>query len=285
MITIANDHLSVIVSPLGAEMQSITTRDGQSWLWNGDPAFWTGRSPILFPIVGKARGDQLTIEGKPFSMGQHGFARRSEWTLAEEGPGHCRFVLEASAATRTVYPFDFMLSLEHRLEGRAVSVSAEVSNRDSRPMPFGIGFHPAFLWPLPDSEGLDHTITLDNGAEPDLIRLQGGLVENKPLPSPFSRGALTLGHELFTADAMIFPDGAGAGLRYAAGQRAIHFTWTNLPNLAIWSKPDAPFICLEPWHGTAALQGGSAALEDRPFTDVLGPGATSRYGFKAELIG
>jgi galactose mutarotase-like enzyme len=266
-------------------MQSITTSDGQSWLWNGDPAFWTGRSPILFPMVGKAPGDQLTIEGQSFSMAQHGFARRSEWTLADSGESHCRFVLRASAATRTVYPFDFELALEHRLEGSAVAVTAEVTNRDQRPMPFGIGFHPAFVWPLPGCDGLDHTITLDNRAEPDLIRLRGGLVDNDPLPSPFKGGALVLRHELFTADAMVFPEGAGFGLRYGAGGRAIHFTWTNLPNLALWSKGGGPFVCLEPWHGTAALQGGSAALEDRPYTEVLGPGASSRYGFRAEFIG
>ena len=63
---IANGHLAVEVSSLGSEMQSIRTKDGKSWLWNGDAAFWTGRSPILFPIVGKAPDDTLTIDGKSY---------------------------------------------------------------------------------------------------------------------------------------------------------------------------------------------------------------------------
>lgn len=284
-IRIGNDHLSVEISPLGAEMQSIVTGDGQSWLWDGDAAFWSGRSPVLFPIVGKAPNDHVSIEGHRYPMGQHGFARRSEFELVATGPDHCLFELRSSQSSSSIFPFDFTLALEHRVEGRGVVVTAEVSNADHRPMPFGIGFHPAFVWPLPGCAGAEHSVTLDNGGEPDLVRLSGGLVRPETLPSPFNKGELVLDHGLFAADAMLFPKGAGAGLRYAAGGKAIRFTWENLPNFALWSKPGAPFICLEPWRGTAAEVGGSDGLAERPYCEVLGPGATGRYSFRAELVG
>jgi len=284
-IRIGNEHLTVEVSPLGSEMQSVVTSDGQSWLWHGDAAFWGGRSPVLFPMVGRAPNDQVSIGGERYGMSQHGFARRSEFALVESGADFCRFELAASEVSRTMYPFDFRLTLEHRVEDRAVVVTAEVSNRDHRPMPYGIGFHPAFVWPLPGCEGLEHSVKLDNGGEPALIRLSGGLVKPQRLPSPFEAGRLVLEHELFADDAMLFPDGAGAGLTYAAGDRAIRFTWENLPNFAIWSKPGAPFVCLEPWRGTAAEVGGSDELAERPYAEVLGPGATGRYSFKVEFVG
>ncbi|MGB3339407.1 MAG: aldose 1-epimerase family protein [Devosia sp.] len=282
---IGNEHLSVEVSPLGSEMQSIVSSDGQSWLWNGEAAFWNGRSPVLFPIVGKAPGDHIAIDGIRYPMGQHGFARRSEFELAASGPDFCRFELRSGLASHSIFPFEFALALEHRLNGRAVIVTAEVTNADHRPMPFGIGFHPAFVWPLPGCDGLEHSVTLDNGGEPELIRLSGGLVKPEPLPSPFEAGRLVLDPALFAADAMLFPEGAGAGLTYAAGDKAIRFTWENLPNLALWSKPGAPFVCLEPWHGTAAEVGGSDELSQRPHGDVLGSGATGRYSFRVELLG
>jgi galactose mutarotase-like enzyme len=128
-------------------------------------------------------------------------------------------------------------------------------------------------------------VVLDNGGEPALIRLAGGLVDPAALPSPFASGELVLKPDLFVADAMLFPEGAGAGLRYEAGEKAIRLTWENLPNLALWSKPGAPFICLEPWHGTAAEVGGSDDLSKRPYAEVLGPGATGRYAFRAEMMG
>lgn len=280
---IATEAITVEISSMGAEMQSIVTSDGASWLWDGDPAFWNGRSPLLFPMVGKAPNDHVTIDGQRYPMGQHGFARRSEFTLVDASAEHCCFELASGQASHSIYPFVFILSVEHRVSGRSVTVTAEVTNRDHRPMPFGIGFHPAFVWPLPGCDGQSHFVSLDQGGEPPLVQLSGGLVGPQPLPSPFHDGRLELDHALFQADALLFPEGAGAGLRYTANDRAIHFTWDNLPNLALWSKPDAPFICLEPWHGTAAEVGGSDRLDERPYAEILGPGATARYAFTATL--
>ncbi len=114
---IGNRHLAVDVSSLGAEMQALTSSDGRSWLWTGEATYWAGRSPILFPIVGKAADDKLAIGGAVYPMAQHGFARRSEFSLAASTPTMCRHELPASAATQAVYPFDFLLAVEHAVQG------------------------------------------------------------------------------------------------------------------------------------------------------------------------
>lgn len=282
---IANQHLAVDVSSLGAEMQALNGTDGKAWLWSGDPAWWNGRSPILFPIVGKAPDNRVTIDGQAYDMAQHGFGRRSEFMLDASTDTMCRYELVASDVTRAVYPFEFLLALTHALDGTVLTVSAEVENRDTKPMPFGLGFHSAFAWPLPGGEGRAHTVTLDNGGEPALTRLEGGLVNPQKLASPFKAGRLVLDHSMFDADAMIFPEGAGEGLTYAAeGGPALKFTFENLPNLAIWQKPGAPFLCIEPWHGTAAEAGGSNELVMRPYTVTLQPGAKARFGFTVEVV-
>lgn len=277
---IANEFLSIEVSALGAEMQSATTRDGANWLWNGDAAFWTGRSPVLFPIVGKAPNDTLLIDGRPYPMAQHGFARRREFALESASATACRYRLDASDETRAVYPFDFRLSVEHSLDGPALTIAATVENDGDSPMPFGLGFHPAFLWPLPGSEGRPHRITLDNGAEPLRQPLENGLLSQVREPSSFEKGRLLLAPDLFERDALVFPEGAGNGLTYAAeGGPALRFRFENLPNLALWTKPGAPFLCVEPWHGTAAEYGGSRELKDRPFTSTLAAGESRRFAF------
>lgn len=282
---IANQYLSVEVSSLGAEMQTLTSSDGKAWLWNGDATFWGGRSPVLFPMVGKAPENRISVDGKSYEMGQHGFARRSEFTLAASGDTSCRYELAASDATRAVYPFEFLLAVTHTLDGRKLTVASEVENRDSRPMPFGLGYHPAFLWPLPGAEGRTHTIALENGADPALVRLEGGLINPEKLASPFKGGRLTLDHAMFEEDAMIFPEGAGDSLTYAAeGGPQLKFSFENLPNLALWQKPGAPFICIEPWHGTAAENGGSDDLAKRPYGLVLQPGEKARFAFTVELL-
>lgn len=284
IVRIANDRLLVEVSALGAEMQSLASSDGRPWLWNGDATWWSGRSPILFPIVGKAPGDRLTVDGRQVEMAQHGFARRATFSLVEQGAARCSHRLSATDATRAVYPFEFALTLTHALDGDTLTVAADVENRDDSPMPFGIGFHPAFRWPLPGADGKPHVVALDNGAEPRLARLANGLLGPDRLPSPFSGGRLTVSPELFAQDAMIFPEGAGTGLTYGVdGGPKLRFRFDNLPNLALWTKPGAPFLCIEPWHGTAAEIGASNDLAARPFTATLAPGQTSRFAFAVEI--
>lgn len=283
-ILIENEELAVEVHHLGAEMQSLRTADGRDFLWNGNAQWWTGRSPILFPIVGKAPGDLIAVDGKTYPMAQHGFARRRIFDLVDHRTSACRHRIASTEATREVYPFDFSLVIEHRLDGRTLIVTAEVNNPGDGPLPFGIGFHPAFLWPLPGATGKTHWITLDNGAEPGVVQLENGLIGKTLHGSPFKAGRLELASSLFDKDALIFPEGAGTGLTYGAdGGPKLHFTFENLPNVALWQKPGAPFLCIEPWHGMAAHAGGTAELVERPYTVALAAGESMRFGFKVEI--
>ncbi|MEI4484977.1 aldose 1-epimerase family protein [Frigidibacter sp. MR17.14] len=272
------DTLTATVADHGAELQSLRFR-GQDLLWNGDAAWWAGRSPILFPIVGRAPDDRVEAGGVTAEMRQHGFARRMDWAPLTVGATAITHRLTSTEATRAAYPFDFRLDLTHALAGATLTVTAEVANAGSAPMPFGIGFHPAFLWPLPGATG-PHEVRLANGAEPPLHRLQDGLFDPAPLPSPFRAGLYRPEAADFAADAMLFASGAGEALSFAApGAPRLSFRFENLPNLALWQKPGAPFLCIEPWHGHAAPVGAGPAIADRPFTTTLAPGATARFGW------
>ncbi len=283
-ILIENEELAVEVRHLGAEMQSLRTTDGRDFLWNGDARWWTGRSPILFPIVGKAPGDLIAVNGKTYPMAQHGFARRRVFDLIDRTKAACRHRLVSTEATREVYPFDFSLVVEHRLDGRTLTVTAEVNNPGESPLPFGIGFHPAFLWPLPGAADKAHHVILDNGAEPGVVQLENGLIGKTLHGSPFEAGRLELAPSLFENDALIFPEDAGTGLTYGADDGSkLHFIFENLPNVALWQKPGAPFLCIEPWHGMAAHAGGTAELVERPYTVALAAGESMRFGFSVEV--
>lgn len=269
--------VTATVSDLGAELQSLTYQ-GQEVLWHGDPNWWSGRSPILFPIVGKAPDDRVTINGHGGEMKQHGFARRMVFDPVEASADRVVHRLFDTPATRQAYPRNFALTVTHVVTETGLSVSADVTNPGGDPLPFGLGFHPAFLWPLPGGEGQAHRITLANGAVPELARLDNGLLPPDRHPSPFERGALTLDPTLFDADAMIFPQGAGEALSYAAeGGPTLTFAFEGLPNLALWQKPGAPFICIEPWHGMAAKHGAGSEMADRPGTITLPPGDTAQF--------
>lgn len=282
--TLSNDHLSLAVSDLGAEMQRLTTHDGRDLLWDGDAAYWSGRAPILFPIVGRAADNRIAVGPFEAEMAQHGFARRSVFALEDASQDMCRHVLSDTEVTRAIYPFSFALRVTHQLRGGAVKVRVEIENCDDQDMPFGFGFHPAFRWPLPGAKGQPHQIILDNGAEPALTRLEGGLLPDHVQASPFKAGKLTISSDQFHDDAMIFPEGAGEGLSFGVENGPqLKFKFENLPNLALWSKPGAPFLCVEPWHGMAARAGASAQISDRPYSVALASGKSAQFGYQVEV--
>ncbi len=273
-----------MVSDMGAEMQSLCTRDGRNVLWNGDAAFWSGRAPVLFPIVGRAPNDRIAVGDHEADMPQHGFARRSVFTLDDKTPEMCRHVLRDNETTRQLYPFAFQLSVTHSIVGTKLHVEVEIENRDNRTMPFGFGFHPAFCWPLPGGEGQPHEVILDNGAEPEMARLQDGLLPDQLLASPFLKGRLEVASNMFLDDAMIFPSGSGTGLIYGVeGGPHLKFSFDNLPNFALWSKPDAPFLCVEPWHGMAARVNASPQISERPYSLELVARDTIKFGYTVEV--
>lgn len=277
---ISNAALTLELSTRGGELRSIRTVDGAEWLWQGDPAFWGGRSPLLFPVVGKSPADTVTVAGRVYPMASHGVARVSDFVLEASGPDHARFVLDANAQTRLSYPFDFRLAVSYRLDGATIRIDVEASNRDDRPMPMQFGFHPGFSWPLPGSEGKQHVVTLGNTGEPALHRLDANkLLLRTPHASPFTAGWLVPDRSQYEADAMIFPAGAGDTMSfYAEGGGRIDMRTRNLPSFALWQKPGAPFLCLEPWHGTAPYTDEGDALEARNGVLMLAPGSSAGFG-------
>ncbi len=280
MLRLATPQLAVEIAERGAELRSVRDPSGAEWLWQGDPAWWGGRAPLLFPVVGRSPDNRVSIGGTSYPMASHGFARTLDFAVAAADASSARLVLDDNAATRAAFPFAFRLELAYSLAGNTVRTTATVTNRDTAEMPFQFGFHPGFAWPLPQSAGQTHRVQLANGAAPPLYRLDDDkLLADAPLPSPFSAGELLPRAEMFEADAMLFPAGTGAHLAFAAeGGARVELTCTNLPDFAIWQKPGAPYLCLEPWHGTAPFAGSGDALETRHGRALLPPGQSMAFG-------
>lgn len=276
---ISNAALTLELATRGGELRSIRSRNGDEWLWQGNPTWWSGRSPLLFPVVGKNPGDQVSIAGTHYPMPAHGVARISEFRLAETTAGSARFVLEATDETRQSYPFEFRLDVTYTLDDHTIRIEAKVQNRDPLPMPMQFGFHPGFAWPLPGSEGQPHAVTLANHGEPALYRLDAGKqLRHTPHPSPFKAGHLLPHPSQYEDDAMIFVEGAGNHVAFFAdGGARIDMRTENLPNFALWQKPGAPYLCLEPWHGTAPWSDQGDALEQRNGALELPPGETASF--------
>lgn len=277
MIKLGNDRLTIEIAPLGAELQSVTDANGRDWLWNGDAAIWAGCSPLLFPVIGKHPDGKVLINGKRYPIKSHGVARTSLFQLTAQDNTSCTLRLTDNDETRRAYPFAFALDMTYRLDGASLTLTARITNTGDTALPFCFGYHPAFVWPLPDADGLPHRIRLGNGASPAHLRL-GADGQRAPAihPSAFVDGVLTLDHALFVEDALIIPEGAGSHAWYGAdGLPGVAVDFPAMPHLGIWTKPNGPYICIEPWHGLPSPSDPDEPLDRRTGAIQLAPGAAT----------
>ena len=149
--TLSRSALEAAVQTRGGELVSLR-RNGKEYIWGGDPAFWSGQNPILFPIVGSLKDGRVDIGGQTFSMSRHGFARHSEFTPVEQGGDFAVLELRESGETLERYPFPFSLRVRHQLLADGFSTAFTVENTGPSPLPFCIGAHTAFRCPLREGE-------------------------------------------------------------------------------------------------------------------------------------
>ncbi|MEO7170660.1 MAG: aldose 1-epimerase family protein [Sphingomonas sp.] len=273
--------MNAAINPSGAELSSLTDAAGSEWMTDADPAYWTGRAPLLFPIVGALNGGRYRLDGEAYALPQHGFARRRRFELVERSADAVRFRLQDDAETRAVYPFAFTLDAAYRLAGGVLSVECTVTNRGAAAMPASFGYHPAFAWPLPGEPEKDgHVIWFDRAERASLRPLDGGLVAPGERPSPLAADglALRLDDALFADDALIWTDLASRAVDYRGpGGARLRVEFPDAPMLGIWSKPGARFVCIEPWWGHADPVGFAGELGNKAGIIALKPGEARSF--------
>lgn len=266
------------IVPLGAELVRWQV-EGRDLLWTGDPAWWAERSPLCFPVVGWTRDGVSRVEGRTYPLALHGFARQRDFTLVETAPAQVAFRLEDDARTRALYPFAFRLTVTYALGEDGLRMTAQVENPGPVPMPYAFGFHPGFRWPFAAASQHGHRIVFEEAESPEVpVIAPGGLIGHARRTVPLQGRALPLDPALFAGDALCFLNARSRGLRFEDGEgRAIAMQVENLPHLALWMRPGAPYLCLEPWSGYGDPEDFEGDLFEKPGMTVLQPGQSARH--------
>jgi galactose mutarotase-like enzyme len=287
-VNLASAELTARIDPMGAQLSVLRDRAGNELLWSGDPAVWSGRAPILFPIVGMLAGGHYRLGADSYALPRHGFARGSAFTIVHSSAHSAVFKLAADESTRRMYPFEFELDVRFAIEGPVLSVTTQIKNLDTRSMPASQGYHPAFRWPLPYGHArAAHFIEFTRQEAAHIRRLDPtGLLTPELHPTPLDASRLKLSDALFETDAVIFDEIRSRSVTYGAesGPR-IEVGYSDAPYLGIWTKPGAEFICIEPWHGIADPQGYSGDFRDKPGIFTIAPGTHRDITMTITLLG
>ena len=267
--TIQNEFLTVTASEAGAELQSICSLDGTEYLWQGDPAYWTGRAPNLFPYVARLWQGKYQMDGEEYSLLIHGFAPTSCFALAEKTGDRMVFELCDKEQTRARYPRAFVFRIVYALDGCALRVTYEVENHDEKDMYFGLGGHPGFNVPLEAGKRFeDYRLRFTGACRPMRVSFsEDCFVQGEGTEYLLEDGTtLLLGHQLFDEDAIVLHSMAREViLETEGGSKFVRVSYPDMPYLGIWHRPktDAPYVCIEPWVSLPAKRGQIARFEEQ----------------------
>jgi galactose mutarotase-like enzyme len=266
--------LTAAVSAQGAELCSLKNANGLEMIWQAGPQ-WPRHAPLLFPIVGRLKNDQLRHRGKTYPMKQHGFARDMRFEWIERGEASCTLALTDNDETRGRYPFAFRLVIGFLLCAASLEVRLEITNSGDEILPASIGAHPAFNWPLLPSIAKEaYQLRFADDEPAPIRRLRDGLMRAAQEPTPIHGRTLALSEQLFDDDAVIMDQPRSRSVGYAADAGpSVQLCWDGFRELGVWSKlGGAPFLCIEPWHGFASPEEFDGEFSEKPGVMNLAPG-------------
>ncbi|MDF2888470.1 MAG: Galactose mutarotase [Lacrimispora sp.] len=290
--SLKNDQLEVGFTSLGGALTSIKNEAGTEYLWQGDPEYWSGQAPVLFPICGSLRNNRaVTKGGKEIQMPRHGIVRKEVFKLESEKEDSISFSISENDEMMGKYPYPFTLTLEYRLEEHSIHVTYGIKNTGTEDMPFFIGGHPAFRCPLLPSENYeDYQVVFDGKEErtaptPDL---ETGLVDmGHRKEVAFDGTVLPLAHSLFYQDGIIFDQlkSKKVTLCHKENGHGVELEMGSFPYLVIWSAAnDGPFLALEPWTGLSTCSDENDVLEEKRNAAIVKPGEETRLSYKITIL-
>ncbi len=288
--TIKNEALSVGADTLGAELQWIKSANGIDYLWDGNPEYWNGRAPILFPFVGSLRNGRAASALGDIVLPIHGFARTSEWELEHSETQTIVFRLCSDESTKKGYPYDFEIRVIYTLVKNSVTTKIKIKNTGKHNMPFCVGGHPGFNVPLIDGESFtDYIIEFEKAeiADCPFVDLEKGIILTERRRVLEHQKSFNLAHNLFYNDALIFDNllSRRVSLLSKKSGHGVMMDFHSMDYFAVWSPiKHSPFVCLEPWTGMATLQSEDNIFEHKLGMRLLAPGEEDSVSFTVTVF-
>ena len=289
MISLGNGIWGARISETGAELKSLAAlSSGQEYIWNGDPAWWNGSAPVLFPVIGGLKGGEYSFEGKTYKLPSHGFARTSEFAVTRTSGDSAELTLMSSPKTREGYPFEFSLKVSFQLEHAGISVRYDVANMGTMRMYFSIGSHPAFVVPFAGGALENYYVLFEREENLQRWFFKDGMIVAGKTGEVFENSrTISVSRTMFDQGIMIFKQPASREftIANARNSRAVKVVTDGVPYLGIWSKPGgAPFLCIEPWHGIPDMSDTSGNLVEKEGILSLEPRASFSTGYRVQII-
>lgn len=272
----------------GAELCSLVL-GGDEVIWQSRPEVWSGSAPVLFPIIGRLKGGGYSHGGRRYEMAKHGLVRSRRLAVSERRLDRVTFLLQADDSTRASYPFSFVFRVTFTLGVRSLRISYEVENAGDAEMYFSLGSHPAIRLPLDEGapEDFPEGYYVELG-EPETLgryRIVDGLLSVTSEPFLNNEREIPLTPHLFDDDALVFKSvrSSSVSVKCRRSRRVVRVDTGGAPDLGLWAKPGADYVCIEPWWGTDDPADVDTELHHKPGILSLPPGRIFRTAIAITL--
>lgn len=277
-----NTFLTATINNLGAELCSLKNTENKEYMWEGNLEFWGKHSPILFPIVGTLKNNSYHYDETAYHLPRHGFAREMEFKLVDKKENSATFSIQSSDETLKSYPFLFELQIIYILDKNNLRIEYKVRNNGKVKMPFSLGAHPAFALP-----GNFENYAIQFEKEESLVYsvLENDLISNKTKTLETQNKQVRLNYKLFENDALIFKTLESDSVTILEENKPfLRVNFNNFPSLGIWTKMNAPFLCIEPWFGYSDTEENSGHLFEKEGIQILEVKETFNTAFSIEIL-
>ena len=297
MIVLKSDQLCVEFQTLGGALSSIKDKDDVEYLWQGDPTYWSGQAPVLFPICGSVRNDTVLYDKEDGSQKEgkiprHGLVRKKEFTLVKQTDNSVTFAIEDDEEMYANYPYHFRLEITYTVTEKTIRTQYKIYNKEAeKSMPYFIGGHPGFNCPLLDGEVYeDYYLEFE---KPETCTVpksfpETGMLDFKDRNSWLNnQKEIDLNYDFFSYDAVTLDEleSRTVALRSRKHDKGLKLHFKEFPNLIVWSTLNkGPFIALEPWSGLSTSLEEGDRLEDKKDVKILKPGRFEQIGFDIEIL-
>ncbi|WP_312446345.1 aldose 1-epimerase family protein [Lacrimispora sp.] len=292
LVTLHDSKATAVIDSIGAQLISFKDSAGTEYIWQRDPQFWSKCSPLLFPIVGNCRNGQTRLEGQTWDIPKHGFCREMDFTATEQTNTTVTFEIRDSEETKKIYPYSFRLSLAYTLTDGTLFMEYQVANTDDRTIHYCLGAHPGFNCPLEDNAVFeDYDLVFEKEETISSMVYDSKHLEFNPenrIVQLKESNTLSLNRELFKDDAIYFDDLESRKVSIVNRNtgRGVEVSYPGFETVAFWTPypAKAPFICVEPWNGSAIYATEDDEFIHKNHVQTLSPGNAKSYGLSIGIL-
>ena len=222
-------------------------------------------------------------------MPQHGFARDFEFEPITKLDNFHSYVLRSNKITKNRYPYDFELYTTYRLDENKLTTIYKVINTGDGTLPFGIGGHLSFKFDQEELKKVNYYLEFEEDEDKiHFLYLVDGLVGTEYARNVMiDKKRIAIGPNTFNNDALIMKGITSNKISLKnkeSGKTLLTMDFTGFPYLGVWSKPNAPFICIEPWYSTADTIKSTGVFIQKPDIIFLKPTETFECKFTVEFF-